>query len=279
MISNRQGSQPMKQLQTFDYAALDAEIQIAIQHHTSEIKTLIRRTAQDVIDIGHKLTLVKEHLKHGEFRAWLQAEFSWSISTAARFMRVATRFKRANLVNSDISASALYLLAESSTPNVAQEEALELSRQGENVTYSVAKDIVRKHKTEGMNNSSETEIITISVEAEEIEAEETHIASVSENIAPRKSLEISVDPQGNNHNIQSNLLNKKSDFAPQKKLEGIHSLLKVGSQLCITDVNQQVDGCVGRVAEVNELNDNGLELLIKVVLQPINSEKIEAKAL
>ena len=60
------------------YASLDVEARIVVQQRTSEIKTLMRRTAQDIFDIGQKLIEVKAQLDHGLFGVWLQAEFGWN---------------------------------------------------------------------------------------------------------------------------------------------------------------------------------------------------------
>jgi hypothetical protein len=66
----------------FDYARLDAETRIVVQQRTSEIRGLMRRAAQDIIDIGLKLIEVKGRLPHGAFGAWLGAEFDWGEVTA-----------------------------------------------------------------------------------------------------------------------------------------------------------------------------------------------------
>lgn len=41
--------------QNFNYAALNSDTQVVVQQHTREIKSLLRRTAQDIFDIGQKL--------------------------------------------------------------------------------------------------------------------------------------------------------------------------------------------------------------------------------
>ena len=74
------------------YASLNVETCIVVQQRTSEIKTLMRRTAQDIIEIGQKLIEVKEKLGHGLFGAWLHTEFEWTQKTAERFVNVAQRF-------------------------------------------------------------------------------------------------------------------------------------------------------------------------------------------
>ena len=49
-----------------------------VWQRTSEIKSLMRLTAENIIGIGQKLTEVKEELEHGTFQSWLRTEFEWS---------------------------------------------------------------------------------------------------------------------------------------------------------------------------------------------------------
>jgi len=154
-----------QEIQGFDYAVLTSEVQIFIQSKTSELKSLMRRSAQDIIDIGQKLTEVKEQLGHGNFRAWLKAEFDWSVRTAARFMQVATQFKCANLAHLNIAVSALYLLAKPSTPEKARQEALELAKEGDNITHTKAKTIVSRYKELAEPNDLKPATIDISAKA------------------------------------------------------------------------------------------------------------------
>jgi len=131
--------------QSFDYTALNAVTKIFVQDKTKEIKRLIRRSAQDIFDIGQGLIEVKERLGHGSFRRWLRTEFTWSIPAANKFMQVAQKFKSINFIHLDIAASALYLLAAPSTPEEARQEALERAFQGERITSGKAKEIVYWH--------------------------------------------------------------------------------------------------------------------------------------
>ena len=129
------------QLSGFNYASLDAEARIVVQQRTTEIRDLTRRTAQDIIDIGRKLTEVKQRLEHGQFGAWLQAEFSWTDRTAQRFMQVAEKFGENRHVV-EFAPSALYLLAAPSAPDEAREEALRRAEQGEAITHKTARQLV-----------------------------------------------------------------------------------------------------------------------------------------
>jgi Protein of unknown function (DUF3102) len=144
-------SQPLTNLSTeqtlnFEYDLLESETQLVVQQRANEIKMLVRRSYQDIIDIGQKLIEVKQHLGHGNFRNWLQFEFNWSVSTATKFMQVASHFKCVNFTHLNIAVSSLYLLAAPSTPEEARIEVLDRASNGENITYSKAKSIVNEYK-------------------------------------------------------------------------------------------------------------------------------------
>ncbi|ACC81530.1 DUF3102 domain-containing protein [Nostoc punctiforme] len=128
------------------YPNLNAETLALVQEHTHEIKVLIRRTAEDIINIGQRLIEVKKFLGHGNFTNWLKVEFNWSISTATKFMHVAEHLKFVNFTNLNISASALYIIAAPSTSKEARAEVLKRAVIGENITYTQAKEIVNKYK-------------------------------------------------------------------------------------------------------------------------------------
>lgn len=134
------------QLTLFDYDTLDAETRIVVQQRTSEIKALMKKTAQDIIEIGEKLIEVKGKLPHGGFGGWLAAEFEWTPQHARRFMAVADAFNGQNEQIERFAPSALYLLAAPSTPDDARAEAIERAEAGERITHAAAKDIVADHK-------------------------------------------------------------------------------------------------------------------------------------
>ena len=134
------------QTQTFDYQALDAETRIVVQQKTGEIKSLVKKTAETIIEIGQKLIEVKERLGHGNYKTWLEAEFGWSQDTANRFVNVAGRFAGQIPQIAEFAPSALYLLAAPSTPNEAVEEALSRAANGESIGHKDAKAIVAAHK-------------------------------------------------------------------------------------------------------------------------------------
>jgi phage N-6-adenine-methyltransferase len=113
--------------------------------HADAIRSLRKRAASDIIEIGNRLIDVKEnHCAHGEWLPWLEAEFGWSESTALRFMRVAEMAaKSVTVTDLDIPIGSLYQLAAPSTPEPVRQAAFEAIANGEKVTPSDIREMVR----------------------------------------------------------------------------------------------------------------------------------------
>lgn len=132
----------------FDYANLDVETSQFVQQQSGEIRMLMKRTAQGIVEIGQKLIEVKERLGHGHFLDWLEAEFSWHRDTANKFMQVASQFGSLGASKiATLAPSALYILAAPSTPEAVREEAIARAEAGEFITYTTAKAIKQKYAT------------------------------------------------------------------------------------------------------------------------------------
>jgi len=273
---------PLKE-QCFDYVTLNSETKIVVMQHTHKIKTLMRRTAQDIIDIGQNLISVKEQLGHGQFRRWLKAEFDWSVRTAARFMQVYTKFKNANLAHLDIATSALYLLAEPSTPNEVQEEVLELAKQGESITYAKAKNSLNQRKdaailmvsksgnaivpTETIEWGASTPAVPLD-EVQAVEAESAAVVKPFEEQLPEKK-EAPADLQVSNGYDDLVPTANSGDDPFQKRAKMMQSLPEVGHQICITNVALQNYKWFGEVAEVKETITTDITVIIKISVQPV----------
>jgi len=130
--------------QGFDYTSLDAATSRFVQQQTGEIRALMKRTAQDIVELGQKLIEVKETLGHGRFLSWLAAEFEWTDETARRFMNVTQQFGQ-NPQIVGFAPSALYVLAAPSIPEAARDEAITRAASGESITYTTAKAIKQKY--------------------------------------------------------------------------------------------------------------------------------------
>jgi hypothetical protein len=109
-----------------------------LQHHADEIRSLAKRTVENVIEIGRLLTDAKERIPHGRWLSWLEREFGWSADTATNFMNVYNLSKRPkfrkfrNLTR--IAPSVLYALARA--PEEDAERIMERIERGERVPIS-----------------------------------------------------------------------------------------------------------------------------------------------
>ncbi|AHJ29014.1 DUF3102 domain-containing protein [Nodularia spumigena CS-584] len=155
MINSKRKNPKENILASFDYGILTPEQRSLVEQRTSEIREQLRKTAQDIWEIGQSLAEVRAQLKHGQFETWLKAEFGWSRRTAYNFINVYETFgNRANLAQIDIATSALYLLAAPSTPENLREQYLQEAKTGKRITH---KELVHniKHQAEKVAEKSE----------------------------------------------------------------------------------------------------------------------------
>lgn len=119
----------------FSYAALDRGTEVEVRQEAAAIKARLRRTAEDIVEIGLSLQRVKSRLVHGQFGPWLRAEFDMSERTAQKFMLIASRYgARISAVPADLGIEALAELAASSTPDEIREAVEAKVAAGELVT-------------------------------------------------------------------------------------------------------------------------------------------------
>jgi len=97
------------------YELPDEMTRVFVSRKADETRGLLKRTAQHILAIGRSLHEVKERLPHGQFLAWLQAEFAMSERQARNFMHVATRFGTKPEILADLSLTIIYALAPPST--------------------------------------------------------------------------------------------------------------------------------------------------------------------
>lgn len=143
--------QPKRELVVvgFNYDLLETKLADKVRTAADRIRERVKKTVEDIIEVGDDLLAVKEALPHGQFLPWLKAEFGWSERSAQNFMSVAEQFKSAKIAALPIQPSAAYLLAAPSVPDEAREKAVEKAEAGEEITFAAAKEIVaeaRKRK-------------------------------------------------------------------------------------------------------------------------------------
>ncbi len=98
-----------------DYADLDGETRAFVQQKAEETHQYLKRTAEDIVQVGQNLLAVKQRIGHGHFMAWVQVEFGMSYHTALNCIRVAERFGGKVRTVLTLPSKVLYLLAQPST--------------------------------------------------------------------------------------------------------------------------------------------------------------------
>ncbi len=140
----------------FDYKILSPKKRSIVQQRTGEIKERLRRTAQDIWEVGQKLIEVRLQLQHGQFEGWLSAEFGWSRRTAYNFINVYEAFSEsANFAQLDIATSALYKLAAPSTPKSIRQHFLDKAQQGDKITHKEISQALRETKSSNLADKAQ----------------------------------------------------------------------------------------------------------------------------
>ena len=144
----------------FNYDLLETKLADKVRTAADRIRDRIKKTVEDIIEVGNDLLAVKEALPHGQFLPWLKAEFGWSERSAQNFMNVAEQFKSAKIADLPIQPSAAYFLAAPSVPDEARQKAVEKAEAGEEITFAAAREIVadaRKKKRPRRQKSMPTD--------------------------------------------------------------------------------------------------------------------------
>ena len=125
----------------FVYGMLDRGVEVAARSDAALIKGLMRRTEEDLIEIGRALIRQKANLPHGLFLPWLKTEFDMSEATARRMMSVGHVFGGKSVSLTDLGAGALYELASPSTPEEVRAEVERRIATGEIVDAAVVRTL------------------------------------------------------------------------------------------------------------------------------------------
>ena len=132
---------------SFNYEILAPKQRTVVQKCAGEIKERLRRTAQDIWEVGQKLNEVRSQLEHGHFEGWLSAEFGWSRRTAYNFINVYEAFSEStNFAQLDIATSALYKLAAPSTSPSVRKEFLDKAKKGAKITHQEISRVLKSAK-------------------------------------------------------------------------------------------------------------------------------------
>ncbi|WP_019505907.1 response regulator [Pleurocapsa sp. PCC 7319] len=157
-------------LSTFNYASLDQGTAEFLLQETKEIKSLMKRTVEGIIETGERLQRVKQRLQHGEFMTWVENEIKCHYSTALHFMRVWETFgeQKEQIADVGINVSVLYLLSAPSMPEQLRTEIVEMAKAGNPVSFAEAKRLKKEYTARESNDSlaeKQESITTIDVTA------------------------------------------------------------------------------------------------------------------
>lgn len=123
-------------------------VSVPLEQITLEVKFYLNQTAQNIIEVGKRLTQAKAMLPHGEFGNWLDSNFGLSKSTANNFMRCAERFGNFQSIGSFNSTQMIQLLAlpESETEKFIEQKAAE-GTPVEDMTIKTLREEVAKYQS------------------------------------------------------------------------------------------------------------------------------------
>lgn len=113
---------------SFDYAALPAELADDAREIASRINN---RQKGSILATGRDLIGMKDRLEHGQFGAWLVAEFNMTRRSAERYMAAAQFHDSKCDSVSHLLSTTLYALAAPSLPEPARIALIERAKAGE----------------------------------------------------------------------------------------------------------------------------------------------------
>lgn len=112
-----------------------------VESQTKEIRGLMERTGQSVVEIGRRMQAVHDLLPLKLFVAWVDCEFGWSRPQAINYMQAARVFGELDCLK-QFQPAALVALARRSVPESAIAAAVTRARAGELITHKVAKSLL-----------------------------------------------------------------------------------------------------------------------------------------
>lgn len=118
----------------FNYDVIPEPVAVQAREAAQRIRLRLRRSAEDIIEIGRDLLAIKDRIGHGNFLPWIEAEFGMSMSSATRFMQVTEAYGGKIVTVANLDVTALYALAAPKTPIEVREEIERMIEAGEVVT-------------------------------------------------------------------------------------------------------------------------------------------------
>lgn len=126
----------------FDYGLLSQALQIVVRVAEDKIRTLTRRSVENMAEVGTELISLRGILA-GNFVAWLRSSFGWSESTAYRWMWLAEAWPKFSH-REKFSDAAIQALSKPTVPDSAIQAANDLAAEGGFVDGQTAKELIEE---------------------------------------------------------------------------------------------------------------------------------------
>lgn len=181
----------------FNYGGLALNDAMDLKASAERIKVRLKRTADDIIEIGKELIIAKDKCGHGNFENWLQQEFEMTDRTAQNFINVAKKFGDKTETVSLLNATALYALSAPSMPEEVRTEVIQRLENGEKIDMA---EINRLKK-------------------EKAEAQSQAIAAEEKYQRARRSVEVAQMAKDNAERSQRELENRFDHYVKQNAAE------------------------------------------------------------
>ncbi len=107
----------------FDYAKLPVSDMNEVRAAAERIRIRMKRTAEDIIEIGRDLLVIQSKVPHGSFLSCIEQEFGMSKSAAYNFMAVCKKFGDKLPKFGSLVPSALQMLISAPAEVITQVEA------------------------------------------------------------------------------------------------------------------------------------------------------------
>jgi hypothetical protein len=130
------------------FAGLEPAAERWLRDQTDRLNVLLRRTAENLLDVGRLLAAVRDRLPDGQFRAWLI--LCWPYSRTTAYVRIDTARQLGPLVSENRTAianlhpAALPILAADSTPPMVRLMAVVSAGRGRPITAETVRNMIRE---------------------------------------------------------------------------------------------------------------------------------------
>jgi hypothetical protein len=141
--------------QPFTWLDVKPELRSWLQDVTHQIQGRVHAIGSEIVRVGVLLRQVRDKLPRGQFVAWVEEHFAFSVSHAYRLLHVGEAFLSHVSQIEKFEPSALYVLADPRVPRSAREFAVEQASDGRRVTRRDAIEIIDAYKPVGVTTAEQ----------------------------------------------------------------------------------------------------------------------------